>query len=261
MHIRITNRHVVSLLKCFLPVFLLAFVLIQDGTAQEFSTTDEVNKIEVKDGKVYINGEMVKELEHADRPIFFSGNSDGEHSNMGFFSSDNSRGNVFAFSKTSGFGPKMSLEGEHGRRMEFLNNDRKFRIPGDAAEVGSSYNFARGFSPSADFMWREAGPQNLFFSQRGDSEEIRNLEMTSHELARSLRMASDEVKTALEEELNDVLNQIFDLKEESMNERLTKMSGELNKLRGRVAERKNSKSDIILRRYRELAGEKDSLSW
>ena len=80
-------------------------------------------------------------------------------------------------------------------------------------------------------------------------------------MARSYRDAIEADKSGLADDLKRILEKIFDLKEAAMTDRLEKMSAELNKLTQRVEERHLSKEDIVARRYQELIGEKDALSW
>jgi DNA polymerase II small subunit/DNA polymerase delta subunit B len=93
------------------------------------------------------------------------------------------------------------------------------------------------------------------------NEEIRRLETRSRELAAQVRRADASEKAELTRELTAVLNEIFDLKLQSQQERVERISGELEELRSRIQERSNARSQIIERRVRELTGERDALAW
>jgi peptidoglycan hydrolase CwlO-like protein len=99
------------------------------------------------------------------------------------------------------------------------------------------------------------------YGMTGETDEIRQLERKSYEIARSMRNASADEQEDLQSKLKELLGKIFDLKIENTNERLDKMNAELNKLTEKVTDRRMSRDDIIMRRYNELIGENDSLAW
>ncbi len=234
MNNRSTNHLFQSAAFGLVAIFLMAFTLVSSSTAQE----NAVNKIEVKDGKVYVNGEMVKELEDANRPLLLINGNDEAGHKMSFFSNEHDSGNMFAFRGV----------GRHGNTFEF-DGMRNFDVASNIFRVADN------------LMWPSAAPNNLYYSSRGETDEIRQLEMKSHELARSYRSATETERASLADDLRRILEKIFDLKEKSMNERLERMTKELGQLTLRVEERHLSREDIVSRRNRELIGEKDALAW
>jgi len=259
MHNRITSNLFRSIACGLFAVLLMAFTLVTTSAAQE----KVVNKIEVKDGKVYVNGEMVKELEDADRPLIILGEDANEGHAMSFFSSgDDDSGSAFVFSKKDGLARSFEIDGDHNKMMGFFKTGGNVEVFGDHDSKMHKFEVASdNFSAERNFMWESFAPNNLYFSNRGETDEIRQLERKSHEMARSYKGATETEKSGLADDLRRILEKIFDLKETAMTDRLEKMSTELNKLTQRVEERHQSKEDIVTRRYQELIGEKDSLSW
>jgi len=236
----------------------MAFTLVTTSTAQEKA----VNKIEVKDGKVYVNGEMVKELEDADRPLILLGENTTDGHAMSFFSDDNNAERVVVFGRSAGTGENFELGGDHKKMMEFVGKGGNFVFSGAHTNRMNRFELAGSdFSSPDRLFWQMAGSNNMLYSTGGESDEIRQLEMKSHELARLYRNAAETERSGLADDLRRILEKIFDLKESAMTERLEKMSGELAKLTERVEERHQTKEDIISRRYQELVGEKDTLAW
>ena len=95
----------------------------------------------------------------------------------------------------------------------------------------------------------------------GSNGEIRKLERKSHELSRKIRRAEGGENAELNEELEALVNQIFDLKLEARQERIRKISADLDQLREQVQERNASRDQIIQRRLGQLRGERDTLDW
>ena len=231
--------------------FLLALAVLLLPATDSALAQDAVNKIEVKDGKVYVNGEMVKELEDADLPLHFNGDRSSSSGNIMFFSDDNDKKNVYTLKGNNANVGSFVFDMDNNAEMEILA-ERHLGMAQNMLASGDFYRKGLAQWKSAPFGAYGIG---------GATDEIRELERKSLEIARSYRDASADEQIDLGETLKQILEQIFDLKEENTTERLTRMNDELNKLRERVAERSASREDIIQRRYNELVGAQDALAW
>ena len=250
---------------------LIALLIVAFSTVSVASAQNAVNKIEVKDGKVFVNGEMVKELDDADLPLIFNGNTDGTTSEFIWNSDDDAQGNVFVFKSDDGtvsssgsafvvdgeLNKTFVVDGKPNKTLDFFGDKSFNQLHTNNNSAEHVYNMARGnlrhIAPSPFGM-------NLY-GVTAETDEIRQLERKSYEIARSMRSASADEQEDLQSKLKELLGKIFDLKIENTNERLDKMNAELNKLTEKVSDRRMSRDDIIMRRYNELIGESDSLAW
>lgn len=224
----------------------LLVLFVFPAKAQDAKERD-VNRIEVKDGKVYVNGEVVKELDDKDLRIQFS--KDG--------------GQGVAFFRGNGEGGFENLEIRAPRVLELMNN-KPFAVweGNNFRHAMNDFNISIDMEPlheRVDLI--RNGGFGTFMVGSGGNSEIRKLEKKSHELARNIRRAGDGETADLNEELEDLVNQIFDLKLEARQERISKISDDLESLRVQVQERSASRDQIIRRRLSELRGEQDTLDW
>lgn len=229
-----------------LAVAVIIVLFTIPAMAQE-TVEENVTRIEVKDGKLYVNGEMVKELENKDARILFSREGDDE---FVFFSDDDDVAHRrFAFQS-----PRFLEELDNEPMLGLVRRD----FPNALHEFDMSFNFE---PLHENLMVLREGMNAPFIIGSMTNGEIRRLERKSRDIARKLRNSEGEETTELNQELENILNQIFDMKLESQQERIEKMSGELDELRARVQERVSSRAEIINRRFRELRGERDTLDW
>ena len=234
--------HAVRILGTLALLVLFAF----PAKAQEGKEID-VNRIEVKDGKVYVNGEEVKELENKDWRIHFS--SDRDHG-LAFFRGDGEGG----FGNFSIRSPRL-LESFDNEPF-FVWEDNDFR------HAKNDFDFSMQMAPFHESMEMiRDGAFGSFMIGSGSNGEIRKLERKSRELARKIRRAEDGEKAELNEELEALVNQIFELKLETHQERIRKISADLDKLREQVQDRIASRDQVIQRRLSQLRGERDALDW
>jgi len=237
----------------------LVLIAVASSTAAHAQESEKVNRINVVDGKVYVNGEMVAELDNAELPVFFKS---GEISDkdMAYYSRSNA-GGVFVLDD----GGKVEFSGEDGEhkfgKMRFFSSDNK----GEGHAFGFTRKVGDGdftaYNVRGDRHWNPfmSSEHNVLYDS--ESSEIRELELKSLEQARRIRAASDDDRENLEQELRDTLNMIFDLKLDATRERLNRMTAEFQELEARVTDRNASKEDIVSRRFSELVGERDALSW
>ncbi len=245
---KVISRKSPLALWSFRSLALAAILVLFTIPAMAQETVErKVIHIEVKDGKVYVNGEMVKELENKDARIRFSRDGDDD---FVFFSDDGDAAHRrFAFRSP--------------RFLEELGNEPVMGFAGrDFPNAYHEFDVAFDLEPLHENLaiLRE-GMNAPYVVSSTNNKEIMRLERKSRDIARKLRNSEGEEREELNQELENMLNQIFDMKLESLQERIEKMSGELDELRARVQERVSSRAEIINRRLRELRGERNTLDW
>lgn len=248
-----------------IALFLILFAVVETASAQ-----NAVNKIEVKDGKVYVNGEMVKELEDAELPLVFRGDRSSAKSTFTVDSAGDLKSDFFVFELdgdvvngsgssvffksdniTSDNDDVMVLYGRHkmgAGKLAFGNQHATFELLDNSFQRSGA-------------MWGNSPFGSVHFGNRGETDEIRLLESEAAEMAGEIRSASDGEQEGLQSMLKELLGRIFDLKIDNTEERLDKMNIELNTLSDRIEDRNQSREDIIQQRYNELVGKGDSLAW
>lgn len=249
MFIRLISNTIGRGLAGVFALMVIAATMPAASVAQDVADKSSINKIEVKDGQVFVNGEMVKELENADLPVVFNSNGNSSIADFNVFKSGGSGNFVF--------------DSDNNKELTFFGNTMAPDMHGDVDHMFERYNVmaddvARGGLTRLKMNMNGAFPDALYNPQ---SDEIRKMERESMELARRIRTADDAEQEDLKQTLKELLSKIFDLKEENTVARLNKMSAELDKLEAKVAERSSSRTDIINRRYKELLGESDALAW
>ncbi len=104
----------------------------------------------------------------------------------------------------------------------------------------------------------------MYFFRNSDAltnPEIREMERKSRELAREIRKAEDGERRQLEEDLTELLSELFDAKQEHRVTQLDKMMEKVDEMKTQIDERNRSRADIIAKRKAELLGERDKLDW
>ena len=213
---------------------------------QEKEARDEsINRIEVRDGKVYVNGEVVKDLENKDARVVFSRDGDRD---------------LFFFSDDDGTGVHGLALGDRSFSLSPEAHGLRSWVGGDESDaLLERYNVE---APLANrFAFFSDGRYEPFAEAFGSNAEIQKLDLRSRELARRLGQADGQQREELNRELTDLLSEIFDKKLADQRERIDRMSNELDELRQKVQERSNAREQIIERRLRQLKGERDVLDW
>jgi hypothetical protein len=176
---------------------------------------------------------------------------------------------------------------EDGQRIVIVNGDTVEVNDCDPECEEPSFMMKRFDNPHHRMIWRsEDGPFGYLFGEFDDEdhmlflpdldididiprmdmwqfrdEEVRKLERKSRDLARDVRKAEGADKEQLEQELDDVLKEIFDRKQELRKERIEKLEERLEKSRQRYETRMSERERIIENRKNELLGEPDYLEW
>jgi hypothetical protein len=255
-----------------LPIFILVLAAGLSALPASAQHSDEkAIRIEIKDGKVFVNGTEV-DAEAADRLIIKK--EDGKEVTV----SIGEDGHSLWIGDDDGelYEPRrlrevLELRGNSGGNVFFSDgdDDNHFRVrSGD----GNSFVWeSNGLEASRHLLegrvaeQREAMNMAMRMGQMGlpgmSNRELMTMERKINELARQARRAEGEERAELEGELDDLLAEAFDLKHETTRKEATRLEEKLSEIRSRVSERQSSRAEIIARRKKQLMGERDTLDW
>lgn len=243
----------------------LATLPIQSALAQKPDRDEQPARtvVEIKDGKVYLNGKEVAEIEDAEAPVVFK--RSGKEMGGQIWSLDEDR-----FGRANGFVLRSDddAEGfrvrsmpraygftsEDGGQVEFFS-ERDFE---DLFEVQEK---ARRQTAEAMAELELAAPMMGLLSHRSAmSREAVEADQRSRELARSIRRGEGDT-AALEAELDASLEQVFDEKQAAQQERADQLRQQLTDLEQRLQQRQDDRSQIISKRRDELLGRDSRFDW
>ncbi|MDA0683486.1 MAG: hypothetical protein O2797_00540 [Bacteroidetes bacterium] len=256
-----TGRYLLTLLV------LIAFTLpLQAQNVVENESKQTI--IEIKDGKVYLNGEEVAELDDPDSSVLFKREDKEIIEKMIWMSNDEEfkkpRSRAFRFrdngNKEFIIEGKANADGFMNRRsnenLEFFDDDdfkRVFELSA-RAEASAAENMGRRMA-----RFEMAAPL-MDTSERAWGSEVMELEQQSRELARKIRQ-TDGDDTELESELSAVLTKIFDAKLEAQQARVDKLREQLTDMEEKLGQRQGDRSEIIEKRRNELLGKGSRYEW
>jgi len=266
--------------------FTLAFTLaLVFGMSSAASAQDKKNEtwseenattIEVKDGKVLVNGEVVAELEDADTPVLFK-KGEGEGDRMWFSGSDG----VF-----SGRGGRtLFFDGDSDNQFTVSARPRAFGFvskDGDDVEWVSEYEHQSDMSGDYDVAFgkfeemnelrrdmdsmRSGRGNNALYAptpfgfRSGANAATMKQERQARELALKIRREDGDT-SEMEAELSALLDEIFVAKQNTQQERVDKLREQLSRLEERLSQRGADKSEIIEKHKNELLGKSGKYEW
>lgn len=221
--------------------------------------------IEIKDGKVFMNGEEIAELEDSDTPVLFK--RSGEELKSLWFAEEG------PFAGRSGF----ALRSDDGEEFRVRNMPRAYGFvsgDGDRARYFGDRNLEGVFEMREQFghesakammermaeMELRAPTMGLYGNMITMNEEAREAEMRSRELAREIRLGDGDTDE-LEAELDEILGRVFDEKEAAQQERVDQLRQKLTELEERLAQRRDDRQDIIAKRKDQLLGRNSRYDW
>lgn len=258
-------------------VFVLLGLLlapINPAVAQESSEEKTRTTIEIKDGKVLLNGEEIATLEDADRPVVFKRNRDGSSEALWYYDGDDielengfvvRRGageNAFqlrGMPRAYGF---MSRDGDGDHEVEVFDIER-FTNTMREHEAKQRFNVEVMADRLAERVVEgHVAPSLSLYStmSRSMTEEGREADRRSRELARMIRREDGDVDE-LEAELDAVLAKVFDEKQNAQQERIDEMRAKLAELEERLGQRQGDRDEIIRKRKNELLGRSSRYDW
>ena len=236
--------------------------------AAKGDASEETIVVEIKDGKVFVDGKEVADAEMegkkirvlrqgkdgaGEATIWVDGTSDGEGT-YSFFSKE---GNAFFGDDADG---RFVFKSNDGNRVVERMLDLK-----ELNETVADARLRSRMAPMADRMLEFKSGGDAFavyadaMSSFGSGETLKK-DMMSRELAMKIRTSEGDT-SKLEAELEDLLAEIFSEKQESYQDRVDRLREELSELELKVSDRQSNKADIIAKRKKDLLGTKDKYDW
>ncbi len=96
---------------------------------------------------------------------------------------------------------------------------------------------------------------------RPENPQIAKLEQQSQELAKQYGKAKGRNKEKLDDKLRNTLTEIFDLKAEAQTKQVKRLEKQLEKLHEKLEKREQNREAMIQKRFSQLTGQEDELSW
>lgn len=221
--------------------------------------------VEIKEGKVFLNGKEVAEIEDADAPVVFK--RSGKEMGGRLWNLDEDR-----FGRANGFVLRSDddAEGFQVRSMPgvraygFTSDDGgqvEFFSERDFEEIFDIQDRARRQTAEAMAELELAAPMMGLYSQRSAmSKEAVEADQRSRELARSIRRGDGNTQE-LQAELDALLEQVFDEKQASQQERIDNLRQQLTDLEQRLQQRSADREQIISKRRDQLLGRDSRFDW
>lgn len=240
---------------------LLLGLLVTAPISQAQDREKKTIRIELKEGKVLIDGREVAESD-ADRLSIVDRNGkeytvvidgsggrfwigDGDEPFEGFLREGLFSGGHGNFRLRSDDGGAFHLRSDDGEPFFFNFGDNEFFEPGEFK--GRLENLSR----IADVpLLRWAG-----------NREVMELERRIEALARRVRNADTDERAELEAELDELLDEAFEARLAAESERAAEMRESLRDMEARIAERREARQEIIARRKSDLLGQRHVLDW
>jgi hypothetical protein len=227
----------------------------------------EVIVVEIKNGKVIVDGKEVADVDAEGRKFWVQG-SDKDDANVRVFGFKDEDGEN-TFSLFSSDDNEFVVEGKPNRFMFRSNNEPEMLAKLlEREQILSGLDVDKLTSRMAPMMERVrsfSDDGNGFVWQSGDvpfraDAETMKMDMKSRELAMKIRTSNGDT-AEMKAELNQLLEDVFQKKQEANQQRIDDMRAELQKLEQRLEERRASQKEIIAKRKKELLGERDKYDW
>lgn len=255
-----TARGLAALVALWAGQLLIPVGALAQETGDE-TVRDQRVVVEVRDGKVYVNGKETA-VGESGRIVLRKGDGD----EVVVFTDEDGGAWVSAY----GIGPRARADAQRAREMarsmvrmhapDFDAGDFVVEFePPDLSELGDLELEIEGRLADV-FELQENFNGNVFQWQK-QSEELRELEGEIRRKAREVRRADENDRAALEAELDALVDRAFDLKLEDERSGITDLERRLEELRDRVGDREANRREIVERRKKDLLGRHDNLDW
>ncbi len=237
--------------------------------AQESSDEKVQTTIEIKDGKVFLNGEEIATLEDANAPIAFKRNRDGSSNTVWSYDGDDvelrkelrvRRGHGDNTPRVRGMPRVHGFMSDGEEKVEVFNIER-------FAETLQGREFEERFDIEVMANRMAEGVVNMesaramnLLSNRSMTKEGIEADRRSREIARMIRREDGDVDE-LQAELDELLSKAFDEKQNGQQQRIDEMREKLADLKERLAQRKRDREEIIGKRKNELLGRSSRYDW
>jgi hypothetical protein len=274
-------------LPLLLSGLFVLFATLSPATAQDKEQADQKVKKEMvvkvdEDGNVTINGEPAEEGEvvlpdgsrmiidkEGGRVIVMEEDDDGkrvirrrmrapgqdEDDDTVIFMESDDEGEPRIFRHRVRVPEWVDEEGAHFEIDRLRVPRGIFELHGDAADAAEHAMRLRTMAP-----FISAEDFDFDFDFEHGNPEIMKQEVEARKLSNQILEAEGAERRDLEQQLEDKLNKIFDMKLETRKKQVEKLQKRLEKQQAELRERENSRSDIVQRRKEELLGD-DKLDW
>ena len=214
--------------------------IVVEKKAKSGDSSSETIVVEVKDGKVFIYGKEVSDVDAEGRSIRVKGRNNSGNSTLWI---DNSEDGSKVIERVMD-GSRIEMKGLKRGMAEAQLRSRMAPMMGEMLELNDDRTGFQVYSGLTSF----------------GSGETMKMDMRSRELAMKIR-TSDGDTSELESELDDLLSEVFASKQDSYQERIDRLREELGELEQKLSDRKANKQDIISKRKKELLGKPDKYDW
>lgn len=262
-------RGLLAVVALWAVAMLVPVTVSAQETREEKTVTEKRVVVEVRDGKVFVNGKE-SEIGEYGQVILRKGDDDEM---IVIVRKDGPLwvGAPHIAARARVEADRARVEAEHAR--ELARSMARFRTPDGDVE-----HFYMQFDPQLpDFEEFEVDIdvenelaeafENVQW-MRGDglrlrrqSEELRELESRIREQARELRRAEEPEKAAAEARLDELLDKAFQMKLQEEQKQVEELEASLQERQHRLQERQTQRREIIERRKKELLGRRDHLDW
>ncbi len=158
---------------------------------------------------------------------------------------------------------------DDGKEMRFRSpRVHRFRFEGDSGDRFEDYFLFRDhdFGPfvpggSVGPDWMRGHPLEWVEESAENRRKIADMDRQSRELSRQIARAEGDGAKRLEAELDELLGEIFDLKQETRTTQIERLQERVDELLQTQSTRRTQREDIIARRKKQLLGERDPLEW
>ena len=256
------KRIIVRSLAAFLLLWGARTLAPATAQAQETESGTERVVVEVRDGKVFVNGE---EREIGDNGRIILRRADGDE----IVVVTEKDGPVW-FSSV-GFGERARADAERARekamtayRMAMPGHNREFVMEFDPPVMPELEDLDIDLDIEgrlAEAFELQEGLHPNVFSLRVQSEELRELEREIRSKARELRHAEEAERAGIEAELAELVSQAFSMKLDQERKEIERLQERLSELQHRLQERETNRREIMERRKKDLLGRRDNLDW
>ena len=223
---------------------LLLLALLISATLPAAAQEDDRSavRVQIKDGKIIVNGQVI-DTASSDRIEIET--DDGESITV-FVDRDGNR--VWVGDREPRDFPALNAFFPRGPDGEF-----RFRSDDDDPMVFLEENLQSGL--------RRLEHAPLAQMRNRLNPEAMRMERRLHELARRVRQAEGEERQDLEAELDELLEEAFEVRLEAERAHAEELRERLADIETRLQERSAARSKIIERRKRQLLGERHLLDW
>ena len=232
--------------------------IVVEKKAKSGDNSSETIVVEVKDGKVFVDGKEVSDVDARGRAIRVRGKNNSGNS---MFWVDGTKNGEFVFDDDSDItsGQFMFKSDDGSNVFERVMDGNRLKLNGLKHRMAEAELHSQ-MAPTLELKSDRSGFQVYSGLSLFSDGETMKMDMQSRELAMKIRTADGDT-SELKSELDELLSEIFASKQDSYQERVDRLREELGELEQKLSDRKANKQDIISKRKKELLGKSDKYDW